>query len=70
MAQTPRVIVTQLAVHPDEAARLKQLAATHERTVACEVRYAVRDWLQRHDLAAAQPQGQPLPVVLADANAN
>ena len=48
-----QVISTQLALSADDHDRLLLLAASHERSAAAEVRWAVRKWLDEHVPAIA-----------------
>ena len=48
----PASIFTATRLDPDAAARLRELAASRERSVSAELRLAVREWLERQDRPA------------------
>ena len=47
-APSERVISARVELSPADHQRLLQVAASHERSVAQEVRWAVRQWLDQH----------------------
>lgn len=43
-----RVVSARVELSTDDHQRLATVAAMHERTIAAEVRYAVRQWLDQN----------------------
>lgn len=47
-APNDRVISARVELSPADHQRLHQVAASHERSITQEVRWAVRQWLDQH----------------------
>jgi plasmid stability protein len=50
--QPRRIGVAQVFLAPADHARLMLLAASHERSAAAEIRWAIRQWIDRHEQTA------------------
>jgi hypothetical protein len=48
---TRKIIAARLELAPADSERLTRLAQRHERTAAAEARFAVRAWLDQHELS-------------------
>lgn len=51
--EAQRVISARVELSTADHQRLAQIAALHERTLAAEVRYAVRQWLDQNTAVEA-----------------